>query len=182
MISKKQTVAIFVLVLSLSLVSCEKSLSVSERAAERRAKSKIDMATAWSACSTAGGVASGMKFTGQFYVVEGSGGEPLLEQDRMDGYITLDGAVAVLCADISSTTIQTCDYENGTYHVYRIKQQASLTLLAWPSGDLIARTILDGSEPRHCFESELSSGGSTEKYLNGELDLETWMQQYWSEQ
>ncbi len=147
----------------------------------------IDMA--WSACNSAGDTASGAMFTGKYFFVLQELDNPAVQHSfsMMINYHTPSGEVlqlhkasAVLCAKTTGRVIETCSYNGGKYMIYRMALTTHLILLAWPSGELIARETLEGSSPAACQSVISFTKGSTHDTYYGSLDIETWLRQYWN--
>lgn len=153
----------------------------------RATEAAKDSAAAWSACSSCGYAPSGGKVTGKYFLVKEEFDQAYLRvgTDGAVGYHAPSGlaerlreASAVLCAKTTGQVVETCSYNLGAYTIDRMAVKTDLILLAWPSGELIARGTLEGSAPPAC-KAGVKTVGTHDIYY-GSLDVGAWLRPYWS--
>ena len=161
---------------------------------------KEEMQTAWSACKSATGTPTGNRVSGIVYEIDSVNGSELSDVfthreygpgiygytyiDEAYDNVTLDltKASAVLCAEITTNLNNRCNYPSNadvkfTLNNYNIEVQ--LTLLDWPSGELIARTFLENEyTDSSCPISVLHDKSEKYRDVFAIVDLKSWLDQY----
>ena len=159
---------------------------------------KEEMRDAWAACSSATGEPSDALISGKVYEIGTINSSPpnleftetntraassrykYLDDEYKNFTKNLSRASAVLCAEVETDLLQTCNYPGFIYSAY--STEVHLTLLAWPSKELIAQTTLLGEPPeyfgRACPTVVLHE--SDEKFRNvyAPVNLDGWLDQF----
>jgi hypothetical protein len=158
-----------------------------------------EMREAWAACNSATGTPSETRISGKVYEIGTiDAGPPNFEFTEPNtgvagyGYKYIDDeyknftkdlskASAVLCAEVKTFLLQTCNYPNFIQRAYRT--EVRLTLLAWPSKELIAQTSLMSEPPTEFFGTSCASvilHESDEKFRNvyESVNLDGWLDQF----
>ena len=168
---------------------------------------KEEMAQAWAACETASGdtggakITSGEKISGKIYEIDSiDGAEPAFNiGDDAEGKYSmgnkytddflyayhnftsnLSKATSVLCIKVKTNYYLTCNYPSDAKIQYTIRYfhtEAQLTLLAWPSGELIASGDLVDSE-NSCPGNVLYESGEKSRNAYDLIGMEGWLAQY----
>jgi len=160
-----------------------------------------EMEEAWGACTSATGKPSGNRVSGKVYEIDsidaGSpgfgfteyvGGPSLLGYKYIDdGYKNLtkdlSKAGAVLCAEVKTAFFDYCNYPSDQKIEFTISYyhtEAHLSLLAWPSKELIAQTILTPTESfgGGCAPTVLRESDERFRQVYERVDLDGWLDQY----
>jgi len=161
---------------------------------------KKEMQTAWDACQAAAGKSTGSKVSGIVYEIDSINKSPLRDDFTgrdygpgiygytylKEGYdnvtLNLSKASAVLCADVSTTFVNRCNYPSNSdvqFTLNYYNTRAQLTLLAWPSEELIAKTVFEEKYPDSSCPSQVLHEDSekTRDVFSG-VDLKGWLDQY----
>ncbi len=161
---------------------------------------KEEMAQAWAACNSATGTPTGNGIRGMVYEIDtinagslgfefpsreyGAGiyGYTYLRSEYENLTQDLSEASAVLCAEVATTFFEDCNYPSDANIEFTLKYYnttAHLTLLAWPSGELVAETTLENQyKGGGCPDSVLHEDSETSRDVYAAVDLEEWLDQY----
>ncbi|MCS6910738.1 MAG: hypothetical protein NZM11_09260 [Anaerolineales bacterium] len=100
---------------------------------------------------------------------------------------TVGEAELVACAQTGKQIIETCEYtledeDNTLAKLQREQYTLTVRLYAPHTGELLAETVLTGSEPRACQDTETFTDGVTTQTVTGDpikpAEMTKWLQAY----
>jgi hypothetical protein len=161
--------------------------------------SQSEAKIAWATCDsmsarTAAAHSSASQWQGNLYVVARYDRHPATFVQRWYGdgdySVRLSDASAVLCVAITERVVEECKYQDsnrpsGLATVPRVMVDAKVTLLSWPSRELITQDTLYGPTPPRCtpvcdacsFRGEPEIVGWLQRF-RGEPRKKGWLQQF----
>lgn len=161
---------------------------------------KREMQTAWDACKAATGTPTGKMVSGTVYEIDSINGSELSDVftsreygPGIYGYTFIDKAYdnvtlnltkasSVLCAAITTTFNNRCNYPSNSdvqFTLNYYNTQVQLTLLDWPSGELIAKTVLNGKYPdSSCPINILHEKSEKNRDVFAVVGLKAWLDSY----